>query len=192
MFESTGGTFGAPVPSARALSVWGTLGINFTACDSATATLNGVDGVKVSQLIQLAGVAGTGCGAGGATSDSPWSGLWFAIADDGEGYNLVVAANGSILYFYGFKADGRRLWLISDLIVDELQVGVDVNAIMYESVDGDFDNPVPSAQSLVQWGDATITLVDCSSITIVMTGTDGSKTSVTIRLAGVIGLDCSA
>jgi len=192
MFESTGGTFGSPVPSARALSVWGTLNVDFSACDSAEATLNGVDGVKVSQLIKLAGSAGTGCGAGGTTSDSPWSGLWFAVVDDGEGYNLIVAGNGSILYYYGFKADGQRLWLISDLIVDELQPGVGVEAVMYESTQGDFDNPVPSAQSLIQWGTATITLVDCTHITIVMTGTDGSKTSVTVRLAGVIGLDCSS
>lgn len=192
MFESTGGTFGAPVASARALSVWGTLIIDFTACDSAEARLNGVDGLKVSQLVKLAGVAGTGCGAGGETADSPWSGLWFALADDGEGYNLIVAGNGSILYYYGFKSNGRRLWLISDLIVDELQVGVGVPAVMYEATQGNFDNPVPSAEALVQWGTATITLVDCSHITIVMTGSDGSKTSTTIRLAQVIGLACQA
>lgn len=191
MFESTGGTFGSPVPSTRGLSVWGTLVISFSDCDNAVATLNGVDGVKVSNLIKLAGVAGTGCTDGGATSDSPWSGLWYAVADEGEGYNLVVAPNGAILYFYGFKSDGRRLWLISDLIVDELQVGVGVSADMYEATQGDFDNPVPSAEALVLWGTAIITLVDCSNITIELTGSDGSKTSVTIRLAGVIGLDCS-
>lgn len=191
MFESTGGTFGSPVPSARGLSVWGTLVIVFSDCDNAVATLTGVDGVKVSQLIKLAGVAGTVCTEGGATPDSPWSGLWFALADEGEGYNLIVAPNGAILYFYGFKVDGRRLWLISDLIVDELQIGVGVVAPMFEANQGDFDNPVPSAQALVQWGTATITLIDCSHITIELAGSDGSKTSVTVRLAGIIGLDCS-
>ena len=191
MYESTGGTFPSPVASARGLSVWGQLFINFSACDAAEATLSGVDGVKTSQLVKLAGVAGTGCGSGNETPDSPWSGLWFAVADEGEGYNLVVAGNGAILYFYGFKADGRRLWLISDLLVDDLQVGVSVQGVMYEAVQGDFDNPVPSSQSLVEWGTVTITLNSCSSMTIVLSGTDGSKTSATVRLAGVIGLECS-
>ncbi|HKJ18566.1 MAG TPA: peptidoglycan DD-metalloendopeptidase family protein [Xanthomonadales bacterium] len=191
MFESTGGTFGSPVPSARGLSVWGTLVVRFSDCDNAVATLNGVDGNKVSNLIKLAGVAGTDCTDGGVTADSPWSGLWFAIADEGEGYNLVVAPNGAILYFYGFKSDGRRLWLISDLVVDQLQVGASVAADMYEATQGDFENPVPSAQALVLWGSAIITLIDCSNMTIELIGSDGSKTSVTIRLAGVIGLECS-
>lgn len=190
MYESTGGTFGSPVPSARGLSVWGTLIIEFTDCNNAIATLSGVDGDKVSQLIKLAGVAGTSCTNGGATPDSPWSGLWYALALEGEGYNLIVAPNGAILYFYGFKSGGKRLWLISDLIATELQLGEGVQIAMYEAVQGTFDNPAPSNQ-LVQWGTATITLVDCTHITIVLMGNDGSKTSSTVRLAGVIGLSCS-
>ncbi len=191
MFESTGGTFGSPVPSARGLSVWGTLSIVFSDCNNAVATLSGVDGVKVSQLVKLAGVAGTACTAGGATADSSWSGLWYDLGDEGEGYNLVVAPNGAILYFYGFKTAGGRLWLISDLIQSELQVNQGVQIAMFEAVQGTFDNPAPSSQ-LAQWGTATITLVDCNRITIGLVGNDGSKASSTVRLAGVIGLDCGS
>lgn len=190
MYESTGGKFGSPVPSARGLSVWGTLIVEFTDCNNAIATLSGVDGDKVSELIKLAGVAGTACTNGGATPDSPWSGLWYELSDDGEGYNFIVAPNGAILYYYGFKSGGDRLWLISDLITGGLQVGQAVQIAVFEAVQGSFHNPAPSSQ-LVQWGTATITLVDCTHMTIVLAGNDGNKTSSTVRLAGVIGLDCN-
>jgi hypothetical protein len=190
MFESTGGTFGDPIPSGRGLSVWGTLRIVFSECDVAVATLIGKDGTKVSQLVKIAGVAGTVCTAGEEKPDSPWSGLWYDTGDEGEGYNFIVAPNGAILYYYGFKADGKRLWLISDLIPGELDIGVAVEIAVFQATQGNFANPAPSTQ-LVQWGTATITLVDCSHITIVLSGNDGNKTSATIRLAGVIGLECN-
>lgn len=191
MYESTGGSFASPVPSARGLSIWGTLLLEFDDCNSAVALLVGEDGNKLSLLVKLAGVAGTACTSGGVTPDSPWSGLWYDTSDEGEGYNLVIAPNGAILYFYGFKAGGDRLWLISDLLASELQVGQAAQVAVFEAVQGDFDNPAPSSQ-LVQWGTATITLVDCTHITIVLNGNDGTKTSSTVRLAGVIGLACGA
>lgn len=192
MYESTGGSFATPVPSARGLSVWGTLTIQFASCTSGVATLEGADGDKVSQIVKLAGVAGTQCTGGGASPDSPWSGLWYDTGDEGEGYNLVVAPNGSILYYYGFQAGGDRLWLISDLIVELLEIGKAVEAPVYEATQGTFASPVPSGEALVQWGTATITLIDCSHVTIELTGNDGSKTSSTVRLAGIIGLGCAA
>ncbi len=190
MFESTGGTFGAPVPSARGLSIWGTLTVEFSGCNNAETVLSGEDGHKVSQIIKLAGVAGADCAGSDATPDSPWSGLWFDPADDGEGYNLVVAPNGAILYYYGFTSSGDRLWLISDLIAEQLQVGAPVEIEVYEATQGDFGNPAPSSQ-LSQWGTTTITLTDCGQVTIELVGDDGSKSSATVRLAGIIGLGCS-
>jgi hypothetical protein len=83
------------------------------------------------------------------------------------------------------------LWLISELFSTPLQVGVDVSFDMFEAAQGDFDNPVPSIDALVKWGTATVTLVDCTHVKIVMTGLDGSKTSNTVLLAGTIGLVCS-
>lgn len=190
MYESTGGTFGSPVPSTRGLSVWGVLILEFSDCNNAEAVLSGVDGNKVSQLIKLAGVAGTSCTGAGTRADAAWSGLWYALALEGEGYNVVVAPNGVIIYFYGFKSNGKRLWLISDLISEELQPGVGVQIEVYEAVQGSFANPVPSSQ-LVQWGTLTITVDDCGHVTIVLNGDDGSKNSSTVRLAGIIGLECA-
>ena len=192
MYESTGGVFNTPVSSLRGLAFWGRVTFVFTGCNEGTATLQGVDGSKVSNIVKLIGVAGTDCTDGAVPADAAWSGLWYDPADDGEGYNLVVAPVGSILYFYGFKSDGLRLWLISDLFKDTLSVGVSVEVQVHEASEGVFDTPVPSNEALVLWGTATITVVDCNHITIVLSGSDGSKTSQTVRLAGIIGLDCSS
>ena len=61
---------------------------------------------------------------------------------------------------------------------------------MFEASEGTFSEPVPSSESLVEWGTAEITVIDCDTVTIVIQGTDGTKTSNTVRLAGIIGLGC--
>jgi len=190
MFESTGGVFPTPVASARGLSQWGTLNLLFSACDAGQSTLKGADGNKNSQLTKLAGVAGASCVEGDAPADSPWAGLWYDPAKDGEGYNLIVSPIGRILYFYGFRSSGLRLWLVSDLIAETLAVGQTVVIKMYESTEGTFDTPAPSGEALVEWGTAEITVIDCDTIRIVLSGTDGNKTSNTVRLAGIIGAGC--
>jgi murein DD-endopeptidase MepM/ murein hydrolase activator NlpD len=192
MFESSGGVFPSPVQSSRGLSAWGTLIVVFSDCNNGQTTLNGVDGVKVSQVTKLAGVAGASCVAGDELVDSGWAGLWYDPTKDGEGYNLIVAPVGRILYFYGFKTNGLRLWLISGLISEALDVGTTVEITMFEATQGTFSDPVPSDQALLVWGTAKITVVDCNTITIVIEGTDGAKTSNTVRLAGIIGLACPA
>jgi hypothetical protein len=190
VFESTGGVFPSPVQSSRGLAAWGTLTLLFSECMNGQSTLNGMDGVKVSQITKLAGVGGASCVGGDEPVDSGWAGLWYDPAKDGEGYNLIVAPVGRILYFYGFKTNGLRLWLISDLITETLDVGKTVEITMFEATQGTFSTPVPSGQALIVWGTAEITVVDCDTVTIVIEGIDGSKTSATVRLAGIIGLSC--
>ena len=190
MFESTGGVFPTPLMSSRGLAAWGTLLLQFSGCQDGQSTLNGVDGSKVSQITKLAGVSGASCVEGTPQVDADWAGLWYDPSKDGEGYNLIVAPVGRILYFYGFKKNGLRLWLISELISDSLTPGNTVEVTMFEATEGSFDAPVPSGDALVAWGTARITVLDCGTITIVITGTDGSKTSNTVRLAGIIGSSC--
>jgi hypothetical protein len=182
MYESTGGVFGSPVSSARGLSLWGTAEFVFTDCESGVATLKGTDGEKVSRIVKITGAAGTACNPGAIPADAAWSGAWFDLDKDGEGYNLIIAPQGRVMFFYGFKKNGLRLWLISELFNEQLHVG---------TAQGDFNNPVPHNDALAKWGTATITVADCTSATIEMTGLDGSKTSNTVRLAGTIGLVCS-
>jgi len=191
MYESSGGVFTTPVPSARGLSIWGTLNIVFSACNAGQSTLIGQDGTKVSQIIKLAGISGASCVEGDVPSDTPWAGLWYDPSKDGEGYNLIISPIGRILYFYGFKASGLRLWLVSELVTTTLEVGLKVVIKMFESTQGTFSSPVPSGEALVEWGNAEITVIDCDTIKIVISGTDGSKTSNTVRLAGIIGSSCT-
>lgn len=57
-----GGRFNnKPTGDASGTMSWGTMTINFTACDKATATLNGLDGTQVFNLVKLAGNAGVSC-----------------------------------------------------------------------------------------------------------------------------------
>jgi murein DD-endopeptidase MepM/ murein hydrolase activator NlpD len=191
VYESTGGTFATPVSSTRGLSAWGKVIFEFADCASGQATLQGVDGTKVSQIVKLAGVAGTNCTPGDEPSDAAMSGAWYDPTADGEGYNVIVTPAGTVLYFYGFKSDGLRLWLMSDLITEELDVGVESSVPVFEAMSGVFDTPVPSGESLEQWGTMTITVVDCNHMTIVLEGRDGTKISNTLRLAGIIGLGCA-
>jgi hypothetical protein len=190
MFESSGGIFSSPVASSRGLAAWGTMILLFNDCMNGQSTLNGMDGSKVSKITKLAGVGGASCVEGEAPVDSGWAGLWYDPTKDGEGYNLIVSPVGRILYYYGFKTNGLRLWLISALITEALEVGKTVEITMYQSTQGTFSNPVPSDQALTAWGTAKITVIDCDNVTIVIDGADGSKTSNTLSLAGIIGLSC--
>jgi len=76
-------------------------------------------------------------------------------------------------------------------MTDALAVGATIETTVYEATQGIFPAPVPSGESLVVWGTAKITLNDCNSITVVLTGSDGSKTSQSVRLTGIIGLSCT-
>jgi len=191
MFESTGGIFTSPIKSSRGLSAWGTLNLLFSSCEDGQSSLNGADGAKLSRIIKLAGVSGASCVDGDVPADSGWAGLWYDPAKDGEGYNLIVAPAGRILYYYGFKANGLRLWLISDVIAETLDIGKTIEVTMFEATEGTFSTPVPSGESLIVWGSAKITVIDCNNVTIVVEGLDGSKTSNAVRLAGITGLSCS-
>lgn len=191
MLESTGGIFSTPVPSARGVSIWGTLQLTFSTCKAGQSTLSGVDGVKVSNIVRLVGIGGASCVEGDVPADAPWAGIWYDTIKDGEGYNLIISPVGRILFFYGFKASGLRGWLVSDLITQTLAIGATVEVTLHESTQGTFASPVASDQGLVAWGTAKITVLTCTTMTIVIEGTDGKKTSSSVRLAGIIGSSCT-
>lgn len=190
MYESTGGSYTAPITSTRGLSVWGELVFNFTDCDSGTARLHGLDGQKSSNIVKIAGVAGTIC-VGQASADGPYAGAWFDLASEGEGFNLIVTPIGAVIYYYGFDKKGDRLWFISDLIQTTLQAGQQVGSDLFKATSGTFDAPVPSEQALVKWGTLNIAVVDCEHLNITMNTQEGLKVSATFKIAGVVGLTCS-
>lgn len=189
MYESTGGSYDEPIGSARGLSVWGELTFNFTTCDSGTAYLRGLDGEKSSNIVKIAGVAGTIC-VNQPTADGALAGAWFDLNSEGEGFNMIVTPIGAVVYYYGFDKTGDRLWFISDLIQQTLTVGQPVLSDVFKATVGTFDQPVPSEQALVKWGTLRIEVSNCDSITMTMDTDEGLKTSSTFKLAGVVGLTC--
>jgi murein DD-endopeptidase MepM/ murein hydrolase activator NlpD len=189
MYESTGGTYDKPIQSGRGLSFWGLLKLTFSGCGNAVGVLNGVDGNKVSTLIKLAAIPGTGC-AGSKTSESELSGIWFDTALEGEGFNLIVTPNGVVLFYYGFDKDGNRVWLIAGPLEEQLTIGGEVTATWLKAPGGTYDAPLPSGQ-LVEWGTVKIKVNSCLSIDYTMETPDGNKLSGSVHLANVTGLGCS-
>lgn len=190
MYESTGGTHMAPIGSARGLSVWGELTFNFTTCDSGTAFLRGLDGEKSSNIVKIAGVAGTIC-VDQPTADGPLAGAWFDLDSEGEGFNMIVTPIGAVVYYYGFDSNGDRLWFISDLMQQTLTAGQPVLTDVFKATTGTFDQPVASEQALVKWGTLNINVVDCNHINMTMNTTEGLKVSAAIKIASVVGLTCT-
>jgi len=82
------------------------------------------------------------------------------------------------------------LWLISDGMSNNLVDGASVTGRLYEAVGGDFDHPEPSATSLKDWGTIDARFDDCKTGRIILSGSDGDKTSSVIKLAGVSGAGC--
>ena len=190
MYESTGGSHIAPIGSARGLSIWGELTFRFTNCDSGTAFLRGRDGEKSSNIVKIAGVAGTIC-VDQPTADGPLAGAWFDLNSEGEGFNMIVTPIGAVVYYYGFDTKGDRLWFISDLMQQTLTVGQQVVTDLFKATVGTFDQPVPSEQALVKWGTLGVNVVDCNHITMTMNTTEGLKVSSTFKIASVVGLVCT-
>ena len=187
MYESTGGDWESPIPSGRGLSIWGDLELTFSDCSTGTALLDGVDGNKLSNLTKLAAVPGTNCSSG-AREDNIRSGLWYDQALTGEGFNFIVAPNGVVIFYYGFDADGERLWMHSDTLTPVQSIGAEVDGTMNRAMQGTFNTPV--AGVLQDWGTINVKVNTCNSITITMDTVSGLKVSQTVRLAQVVGLGC--
>ncbi|HMB60002.1 MAG TPA: DNRLRE domain-containing protein, partial [Xanthomonadales bacterium] len=60
MLVGVPGTFADPSPSSE-LIVYGTLTVIFNSCTTGFFTLDGLDGIKASQVVKLVGVEGTNC-----------------------------------------------------------------------------------------------------------------------------------
>ena len=180
MFDSNGGTFAAPVASAQGIEPWGRLQITYDTTTSAVIELFGVEGSKVSRTVKLVDARG---------SDGGYSGLWFDPDLEGEGYNVIASSVGTIVYYYGFSASGERLWLVSDVITEPLG-GAPISVTLFEARGGTFASPAPSAQSLAEWGELTLSFDDCDHARFQISGSDGNKTSDTVRLAGIAGQVC--
>lgn len=130
----------------------------------------------------------TTSGLPGASGD--WSGPWYDPTLDGEGYLIFNTPVGWLIYFFGYSADGDRLWLISNLIqIDALVLGQEYEFSMLVGTPGSFTLPTPSDQ-LILWGILKIVLDDCVSGVFTLDGADGLKVANVIKVIGVEGTSC--
>jgi len=191
MYESTGGVFAQPISSSRGLSPWGELVLTFGDCTAGSARLVGVDGNKTASIVKLTGVPGSNCVDGVPGVAEPHSGLWYDPALDGEGFNFVVTPFGTVLFYYGFDAQGNRLWLISDTFDFSYAGGTEITVALYKATAGDFADPVPvSVDETGRWGTITIEGISCSRMDYRLDTKEGDKVMAGQRLVSVVGLDC--
>ncbi|HKJ18503.1 MAG TPA: hypothetical protein VJ984_14210 [Xanthomonadales bacterium] len=181
MFKAIDGDFGNPVPSDESLVKWGLLSMTYGSLDSATFILNGFDGTKISRAVFLLDAE---------SNAALYSGLWYDASRDGEGYNVISGLPGTIVYYYGSTDSGERLWLISDLLPENISDGTTLSGTMFEAQGGDFYRPVPSNEALESWGTINARFTDCDKGNFTLTGNDGSLSENVVKLAGVAGAEC--
>lgn len=126
---------------------------------------------------------------GQVLTPSALSGAWFDPATDGEGLLLVTTPFGFGGYYFGNDVRQQRLWILSSLHTDELVWGDTVALTLSQSAQGSFDQPAPPALS-EPWGELTLTVNDCRSITANLDGLDGNKQLNLIPLVMLRGQIC--
>ncbi len=130
-------------------------------------------------------------GSIGPAPGSDWSGPWFDPTLDGEGYLVFVTPAGWLIYFFGYSADGQRLWLVSNIVpIDQVEFGMAYEFSMLVGTPGSFEQPTPSSQ-LIAWGTLQVILNGCFTGVFTLDGTDGMKVSNAQKIVGVDTTSCS-
>jgi hypothetical protein len=124
VFRGSGGMFTQPLASIEA---WGTLSLRFDDCTHGLATLSGLDGAKVSQLLQFAGVREQG------RCDAPPTGAEYLAFTNPQAVSIsgytqdamepFISRDGRYLLFNNSNAPGVNTDLqyaerVSDLLFD--------------------------------------------------------------------------
>lgn len=126
---------------------------------------------------------------GGSPPD--WSGPWFDPALDGEGYLVFKTPVGWLIYYFGYSAEGDRLWLVSEIVdIGVPDFDTEYQFSMLVGTPGSFAVPTPSAD-LEFWGTLGIQLSDCFNGVFTLDGTDGMKVSNVQKIVGIEGTSCT-
>lgn len=117
------------------------------------------------------------------------SGPWYDPILTGEGFNLIYAPNGLLVYYYGHDTEGNNLWLISDVYSGEINFNAPVILSFYELSGGTFNSPVRPDEAEL-WGSLELVFNSCSRGEFTMNGIDGIKVSMVQKLANILGIEC--
>ena len=112
------------------------------------------------------------------------AGLWFDPNSPGEGMLIIQDAQSATLFFFGYSADGTRLWLVSDGFGPP-ESGVPQTISLLVGANGSFASPAPP-EALGPWGQVTVTFSGCDTGTFSFSGVDGEKllNAVILQRAG--------
>ncbi|MEM7704752.1 MAG: M64 family metallopeptidase [Pseudomonadota bacterium] len=117
------------------------------------------------------------------------SGLWFDPASEGDGFNVIQTDDTLTVFYFGYDANGQRLWLVSESTAEPVDPGVPLTLDMLSAGSGSFQQP-GAPESLVSWGSLTLEFTDCGQATFGLDGADGQKTFQAVRLASVPPAEC--
>ncbi len=110
------------------------------------------------------------------------AGLWDDPATSGQGWTFQAAPNGFYGHFFGYSPDGNPIWLITEEVIDDIELGQEVTYNLRHGVNGTFEQPV-SPEDLESWGEVQFTFHNCHEATAVISGLDGSATHQLQRVA---------
>ncbi|MBL4658885.1 MAG: hypothetical protein JKY19_00885 [Alcanivoracaceae bacterium] len=117
------------------------------------------------------------------------SGLWFDPTLSGEGYNLLQMDSGFIVTYYGYSQNNERLWLISDVHTEDIEIDQPFSLTLSEGIGGNFQSPVAPV-NLTDWGTIDIVFDSATTGQFTLNGQDGQKQAQVVLLAGVQGDQC--
>lgn len=162
-----GGELGVNVPSDTISGNWVIAYSSVTAGDSGSFTA------------KLVGAPSTG-----AANPAALTGLWYDPAYSGSGFNILASGAGLLVTYYGWDANGGRLWLISETGPQTITLGTTITLSMIRGNGGTFPHP---ARNPTTWGTLSLKFTSCSAATATLNGTDGQQNQNLVLLAGVGG-----
>ena len=110
------------------------------------------------------------------------SGAWYDPASNGEGYFVLVAESGMVATWYGYDAQGQRLWLVSETFTGNVELGVPITLNLFRGSGGVFTQPLANVEA---WGSLSLRFDDCTHGLATLSGLDGAKVSQLLQFAGV-------
>lgn len=123
------------------------------------------------------------------------SGSWYDRTLNGTGFTVMQFQNGTVVQYYGYDSDGKRLWLLSD-VIDEAWVRAEAKTLtMYEGkadVFTNFTTPPANVPGIAKWGNIEIRFDNCDVGYAKLSGTDGEQTFNLTKLAAPSGVHCMA